>query len=721
MFIFMTFSNSCLHFHRKPSCQAPVVLRNMLPVESTAGKSVEFVVPENTFYDMEDGTTQKLQLSLNSLLPNITSKCWYTFNSTSQALTGLPYSALLGKRNILRVNFKLIATDSCLLSVADNLSLVLEKPSRHCFEMTISFRTQNTYDCEWIAVKEFVHKLAIYYGFDMERDISVIDYARSKKFYDRFLVKLSFSQKIVKCDHCSPTQINNITYRVLHKENSTVHAEFNSALSPSLEAINVLITGVDACAAYVLPLVHDGKSQIPVLAWLLPVLIFSIALALILLIALCRYCGCCSCCVCIFPIDEEEEFFMRKECLPRRHETYREFIGSDFDQAYPSLRKNRAGFLPTDSSFESTDDFAGSGSEDAAILLPPLQQKGEISGSKIKSNESATVKTFIYARPPFGRQTTEMSIFSSGEGTGGDSGSAVNIMYHDMAETQFQGSDGGGSKQAHGSSDSFIVSIENCNENKVIGPDCSNTADLTVAYDEHSMQQSCIGNPPSAVTAFGMTSQMKDKLEIESNQKSSIGYVGNTAISIIDENGGLSNPAYDADIENLIHESNENASKLNGSILISGSNHSNGSIKDKVEASFEGGNSSLSGERGLTVESSSFGGKHAQSHQQTNVSNRGWVSEESSSSKSHEDSKVKVKGSRNSSKANTHARRSVTGIENGGLLCDESVSADGDVVVQGRSDSMGSSGISVRTGSTNHSLECPVAVERDVVCSVLLD
>ena len=693
----------------------------MLPIENTAGKSFEFVVPENTFYDKEDGNTRKLQLSLSSLPPNITSKCWYTFNSTSQSLTGLPYSALLGKKSVLRVNFHLIATDSCYLSVAGNLSLILEKPSRHCFEMTISFRTQSTYDCEWIAVKEFVHKLAVYYGFDTKRDISVIDYARSKKFYDRFFVKLSFSQKIVKCDHCDPTQINNITYRVLHKENSTVHAKFNSALSPSFEAINVLITGVDACAAYVLPLVHDGKSQIPVLAWLLPVLIFSVALALILLIALCRYCGCCSCCVCIFPIDEEEEFFMRKECLPRRHETYREFIGSDFDQAYPSLRKNRAGFLPTDSSFESTDDFAGSGSEDAVILLPPLHGNGEISSSKNKSGESTAVKTFIYARPPFGRQTTEMSIFSSGEGAGGDSGSAINVMYHDMAETHFQDSDGGGSQQAHGGSDSFIVSIENSNENTIIGPDSSNTADVAVDFDEHAMQQSFITNPPSAVTNFGMTLQMKDKLEIESNQKSSMGYIGSTVTSIVDENGGLNNPAYDTDIENLFHESNKNASMFNGAILRSGSNHVNGSTDDKVQLFSEGRNSGLSGERGLTVESKSFGSKHAQSHQQTNVSNRDCSSEDSSTSKNHDDTKLKIKGSRNSRKVNTHVRTSVTGIDNGGLLCDESISADGNTIVQERIHPMGSNGSSVQTGSANHNVECPVTEGTAVVSYVLLD
>ena len=642
-----------------------------------AGNSFTFTIPESTFYDREDGNTRKLQLSLNITSPTtINTKCWFRFNSTSQTLDGLPYAALVGRREILKVNYQLTATDSCGLSVADNISLILNKAQHHCFEMTIAFKTKTSYDCEWVAVKDFVEKLAAYYGFTVDRDISIIDYSRSKKFYNRLLVKLSFLQTIIKCSHCESKKIANITYKVLHKENSTVHRDFNSFLSPSFEAINVLITGVDACAAYVLPLVHEQKSKVPVLAWLLPVLIFSIALALTMLFALCRYCGCCSCCVCIFPVDEDEDYFMRKECPPRRHHTYREFIGSDFDQVYPSMRKNRAGQLPNDASFESVDDIYGSGSDDGILPPPPFRGKEEVEENYGKENglrDSGTVRTIIYATPSFGKEATEMSIFSGGREKKGGNGDAVNIMYHNIAETPFQGSDDDGYKRTHGSFESLLLRRASSVGNIMIGSENPGFSDVSVDNNEHGMNSASTVKKPSIIN-INSSSQMQNKLEGEVMHTSSLDISESAAdeqLGSFEAGVGVSNLAYNTDDDNKLNEQ-EDLSIPSRVAMQFGSHNENDNLRDDARLSFEGDISSLNGERKLPIASVSVGAKRPQFHFQSNVTNKALMHEYSSSTPDTE-SKSAFKGRRNAMKTNQRARTIITGVDSDGLLCDDKV------------------------------------------------
>ena len=446
------------------------------------------------------------------------------------------------------------AADSCGLSVADNFSLVLEKPPRHCFEMTFTFKASKNYSCEWEAILEFVERVAAFYGFDMNSDMTVVSYTRSKKYSNRYLAKVSFSQRIIKCDQCNSTLISNLTYRVLHQKNYTVHYTFNSFLAPSFIVANVFIAGVDSCAAYVLPLTLAKKEGLPIWAWLLPVLIFSIALALILLLALCRCLGCCTCCVCLFPVDEDEEYFMRRECPPRRHKTYREFIGSDFDQNYPSMRKNRAGQSPDDTSIESADDLVSAGSDDNN-LLPPYP--GKINkpanfGGGAKAT-GASVTTIVYATPPIGKESTELSVFSNAADGGGPTGDGVNVVYHNVTETSF-GNDEGNYKRTHGSFESLILRQTNSTGNlpggKVNGGFTgSATSDLDRVGTGSSIEQ--MGSSVAVTGCWNDGFEPPAPLLDEEKHETNIGGLGvkngstGVLLSIVNPPGGISNSGYD--------------------------------------------------------------------------------------------------------------------------------------------------------------------------------
>ena len=657
-----------------------MVAKSINATKAVAGRVFSFLVPERTFYDREDGNTRMLRLNIST--PDHLSKCWFTFNSTLQTLKGLPFTALVAKKQNAIVSFQLTATDTCGLSVADNFSLILTKPDRHCFEMTIAFKTQKLYDCEWVAVNEFVNQVAMYYRFDVNKDIAVIDYARSKKFRDRLSVKLSFSQGIVKCDQCDSTEIANVTYRVLNRNNFTVNREFNEFLSPTFAAINVLTTGVDTCAAYVLPLVQGDKTSIPILAWLLPVLIFSAALALTCLLALCRYCGCCSCCVCIFPVDEDEELFMRKECPPRRHRTYREFIGSDFDQNYPSIRKNRAGQLPDDTSVESADDIIGSGSDDGIIPPAPLPRKEKPRGdTDMGHGGSVGVTTIVYATPPVGKESTELSVFSNTGGMNETGGDGVNVVYHNLAETAFHGCDDEGYARTHGSFESLILRRGNS------GAQQNGGSGLAGAIKAHGsanrgfrdsvvleVGNECTGTaegamPSTIANSISMTSQSKRYPEDDTMRSTaSCNFNGNLHEPpfLLDEGSGVFNGAFEGDDEDLI-QSSDTAKEMQ--LVLGGINHGENHAAN-ARLSLEGDISCIKGEKNASLASNRTGAKQATNHMQSNVSGRALMhgGENSTDDADSTTTTAVTAKRRNAVKVNKRVHTRMPGIDNPGLL-----------------------------------------------------
>nr|XP_020467792.1 dystroglycan-like [Monopterus albus] len=80
-------------FNEKP------VLRNPIDqVNALVGTYFEVKIPSDTFFDKEDGTTDKLRLTLRQNLKEVVGEgSWIQFNSTSQLLYGLPDVQHVGK------------------------------------------------------------------------------------------------------------------------------------------------------------------------------------------------------------------------------------------------------------------------------------------------------------------------------------------------------------------------------------------------------------------------------------------------------------------------------------------------------------------------------------------------------------------------------------------------------------------------------------------------
>ncbi|XP_023954357.2 dystroglycan 1 isoform X2 [Bicyclus anynana] len=117
-----------------PDTYPPVTRNQVDHVTATVGHLLVYKVPEDTFFDPEDGGTRNLQLSLRfSDRSDIPADNWLQFDARNQEFYGVPASGDQGS-----VEYQLIAEDSSKKSAYD--SLIVEVAKAPTIRPTVEFQ-----------------------------------------------------------------------------------------------------------------------------------------------------------------------------------------------------------------------------------------------------------------------------------------------------------------------------------------------------------------------------------------------------------------------------------------------------------------------------------------------------------------------------------------------------------------------------------------------------
>jgi len=136
----------------------PYVQKKLPKFPVTAGKSMRIVIPEDTFFDKEDGNTRKLRLDLRHENGSVIRNTWLRFVPKKQALYALPVS-----ENIIGVwKFRLIAMDREGKSASTSLEIRVRQYRRsrlvnHQFNIEFSFTDwdpASTRDWQWMMLNK---------------------------------------------------------------------------------------------------------------------------------------------------------------------------------------------------------------------------------------------------------------------------------------------------------------------------------------------------------------------------------------------------------------------------------------------------------------------------------------------------------------------------------------------------------------------------------------
>ena len=171
--------------HCGMSNTAPKLLNHIDRIKIFEGQGLRYIVPNDTFYDMEDMSTRNLSLQMTSIdSVALLTTSWVLLNESSQMVYGLPLNDRLGPNE-----FVMTATDSGGLKTHDAFEVYVDEDTHlYNHEFTIWLDHDNATFMNDVAVRlTLLDKLADYFGVKFA-DIRAVSYGLGVFFIFRFQV-----------------------------------------------------------------------------------------------------------------------------------------------------------------------------------------------------------------------------------------------------------------------------------------------------------------------------------------------------------------------------------------------------------------------------------------------------------------------------------------------------------------------------------------------------
>eukprot|EP00061_Rhincodon_typus_P016724 g45086.t1 len=208
-------------------------------VDSWVGTYFEVKIPSDTFYDHEDGTTDKLQLTLKlreqQALPE---NSWVKFNGTSQLLYGLPDSGHEGKHE-----YFMHAADKGGLTAVDAFEVhVHSRP--HNGKSSAKFAARFHGDHKKVANDvnkkiQLIKKLA--YAFGDRNSSTVTLHSISKGS-----IVVEWTNNTLPLQPCPEEQIQSLSRHIADSDGKPSQV-FTATMEPEFSPINVSVSGTGSC------------------------------------------------------------------------------------------------------------------------------------------------------------------------------------------------------------------------------------------------------------------------------------------------------------------------------------------------------------------------------------------------------------------------------------------------------------------------------------------
>uniref|UniRef100_A0A1B0CK61 Dystroglycan 1 n=1 Tax=Lutzomyia longipalpis TaxID=7200 RepID=A0A1B0CK61_LUTLO len=220
---------------------APVPRNQVDRVNATVGQLLIFQVPQDTFYDPEDGTN--LRLSLLSLEGSkLDAKHWLQFDSKNQEFYGIPKPADVGQREYL-----LVAEDREGLTATDALVVVVNHaPKRDysaLFEMTLGISNENFNNSA--TQRRFIERVAQAFGDVSTANIQVRS-IRALHHSGHTLVSF-YNTTIYRQHHICPHDEIEVLRNVLMYPDASVRDRVRETIGTEFNLLSVNLIPAGTC------------------------------------------------------------------------------------------------------------------------------------------------------------------------------------------------------------------------------------------------------------------------------------------------------------------------------------------------------------------------------------------------------------------------------------------------------------------------------------------
>ncbi|KAL1021569.1 hypothetical protein UPYG_G00014950 [Umbra pygmaea] len=225
------------YINEKPQLRNPID-----QVNAWVGTYFEVKIPPDTFFDKEDGTTDKLRLTLRKNDNEVVNESsWIQFNSTIQLLYGLPEKGHVGKHE-----YFMLATDKAGLSTIDafevhvNRWTLSDKPSVlfaarfHGEPKTLT----NDIHKKILLTKKLAYALG-------DRNTSTV----TLRSITKGSIVVEWTNNSLQQSTCPKDQITILSKKISDSQGRPTLA-FSNAMEPDFKPINISIHGTNKCHTY---------------------------------------------------------------------------------------------------------------------------------------------------------------------------------------------------------------------------------------------------------------------------------------------------------------------------------------------------------------------------------------------------------------------------------------------------------------------------------------
>ena len=264
----------------------PQLLTPIGHIYAETGRRFYYQIPDNIFFDPEDGDTRNLTLEcLTTSGESLASNSWLMFNPTSRILSGIPLINDFTKQASKALVLKLIAYDKSKNFAIDTFSLLIMKPLSS-LTFTLSLTLAINYD-DFHAQKNLrqalIERISQFYGDSSSSFIYLSSVVNGSTI-------VSWSNTSSGILTCNKQEIDQIVQTVQVQKTNTPSKAFLKFLLPEFPVLGLSSSYEGVCVITV-------ATKVPVsvarssnkMSYIIPIVVFVVLILLVLIIVLFLY------------------------------------------------------------------------------------------------------------------------------------------------------------------------------------------------------------------------------------------------------------------------------------------------------------------------------------------------------------------------------------------------------------------------------------------------
>ncbi|XP_073811245.1 dystroglycan isoform X3 [Musca autumnalis] len=187
----------------------PMIKSRLQKLAVTSGKSFKFAIPDDTFYDTEDMTNLRLELT-DKEGRELKSNSWLQFNAETKEVYGLPLDDSVSKWQ-----YRLTATDSGNESVVETFEISVQqhrgvRTVNHEVNIAVKINEKNMHYIDW--QMKLIKAIATTLGDENTSSIVVREIRANPQ--DPSIATLVYFNETLPTSECPETELNNLVKRL---------------------------------------------------------------------------------------------------------------------------------------------------------------------------------------------------------------------------------------------------------------------------------------------------------------------------------------------------------------------------------------------------------------------------------------------------------------------------------------------------------------------------